>query len=79
MVHALNAILAVDVAAQKSLSPLVWAIMALIIIIGVPFTLWWWKVADKWADSEHKRFKPTVDTRERVVIKTSPPADSPPT
>lgn len=31
-------------------------IMALIVMIGVPVTLWWWKQADKWADAEHKRF-----------------------
>lgn len=31
-------------------------VMALIVIIGVPVTLYWWKQADKWADSEHKRF-----------------------
>ncbi|MFA6045930.1 MAG: hypothetical protein WC718_13185 [Phycisphaerales bacterium] len=72
-------LLAVDTAAQKSLSPLVWAVMALIIIIGIPFTLWWWKVADQWADSEHKRFKPKTDERERVVIKKPPAPHDPPT
>jgi hypothetical protein len=53
--------------------------MALIIIIGIPFTLWWWKVADQWADSEHKRFKPKTDERERVVIKKPPAPHDPPT
>lgn len=70
-------LLAVESAAQKSLSPLVWVIMALIIIIGIPFTLWWWKVADQWADSEHKRFKPKTDDRERVTIKNPPPPSDP--
>ena len=51
--------------------------MALIIIIGIPFTLWWWKVADQWADSEHKRFKPKTDDRERVTIKNPPPPSDP--
>lgn len=46
-----------------------WVIMGLIVVIGIPFTLWWWKQADKWADAEHKRFKVKPDTRERVVVK----------
>lgn len=43
-----------------------------ILVIGTPFTLWWWKQADRWADSEHKRFKPDprkADPRPKVVIK----------
>jgi hypothetical protein len=49
---------------------LMWIIMGLVVIIGVPFTLWWWKQADKWADSEHRRFKEKPDTRNKVVIKS---------
>jgi hypothetical protein len=37
--------------------------------LGIPFTLMWWKEADKWADAEHKRFKVKVDDRERIVVK----------
>ncbi|MFN9993066.1 MAG: hypothetical protein ACK54H_06955 [Phycisphaerales bacterium] len=48
---------------------LMWAIGALCVIIGVPFTLWWWKQADKWADAERKRFKVKPDTRERIVVR----------
>lgn len=44
-------------------------VCVLIVVVGVPFTLWWWKKADKWADAEHKRFKPKHDPRERVTIK----------
>lgn len=40
--------------------------------MGVPFTLWWWRLADKWADAEHKRFKVKVDSRERIVVKLPP-------
>ena len=40
----------------------------LIVVLGVPFTLWWWKLADRWADSEHKRFKEKPEQREEVVI-----------
>lgn len=39
------------------MDPLV--ILGLIVIVGaVPATLWWWKIADRWADAEHKRFAP---------------------
>ena len=33
-------------------------IAVLVLVFGVPFLLLWWKIADSWADSEHKRFKP---------------------
>jgi hypothetical protein len=46
-----------------------WISIALTGILGVPFVLLWWRLADQWADSEHKRFKVSTDTRERVVIK----------
>lgn len=52
-------------------SLLMWIIIGLVVVIGIPFTLWWWKLADKWADREHKRFKVKTDTRERVVIKNN--------
>lgn len=48
---------------------LMWVVGALVAIIGIPFTLWWWKIADKWADAEKRRFKPKEDTRERIVIR----------
>ena len=40
-------------------------IIVLCVLIGVPGTLLWWRIADKWADSEHKRFpeKPTPSDR----------------
>jgi hypothetical protein len=47
----------------------VWIVIILVIVLGIPFTLWWWKYADKWADSEHKRFKEKPDTRDRIVVK----------
>jgi hypothetical protein len=46
-----------------------WISIALTGILGVPFVLLWWRLADRWADAEHKRFKVTTDTRERIVIK----------
>jgi len=30
--------------------------MVLVVVIGVPFILWWWKIADRWADEEARRF-----------------------
>lgn len=35
-----------------------WICIALCIVLGVPFTLLWWRDMDKWADAEHKKFKP---------------------
>lgn len=46
-----------------------WIVMILVVALGVPFTLFWWKQADKWADSEHRRLKDKPDTRDKVVIK----------
>ena len=43
-------------------------ICVLVVVLGVPFTLWWWKQADKWADAEHRRFSVKTDTRERIVV-----------
>ncbi len=52
--------------------PLFWIITALIAVLGVPFTLWWWKVGDQWADAEHKRFKPKeTEPVDKVVVKKS--------
>jgi hypothetical protein len=48
---------------------LVWTLIIAVLVLGTPFTLWWWKQADKWYDAEHKRFKEKPDDRERVVVK----------
>lgn len=53
---------------------LMWTLIVLVLVLGIPFTLWWWKQADKWYDAEHKRFKVKEDTRERVVVKGEPGA-----
>lgn len=45
-------------------------VMVLVVAIGIPFTLWWWRIADRWADTEHKRFKVKADTRERIVVRS---------
>lgn len=34
---------------------IIWGIVVL--ALGVPFVLLWWRVADRWADEEHKRFR----------------------
>ncbi len=32
------------------------AICIAVVVLGIPFTIWWWKVADQWFDAERKRF-----------------------
>lgn len=45
-------------------------VMALVLLIGVPFTLWWRKLGDKWADREHgKGAAAKGDARPRIVVK----------
>jgi hypothetical protein len=46
-----------------------WTVMILVVVIGIPFTLWWWKQADKWADAEHRRFKEKPEERDKVVVR----------
>lgn len=53
-----------------------WIVIIATAILGPIFTLLWWKQADRWADAEHKRFKPKVDPdagATRVVIRRPPP------
>jgi hypothetical protein len=65
--------------AVMDLNPLMWACLILVAVLGPLFTLWWWKIGDKWADAEHRRFQDKPDTREKVVMKpTSRPLDPPP-
>ena len=52
-----------------------WYVIGIIAALSVPFTLWWWKDADRWARAEHKRFKPrTQEPVERVVVQSHPTA-----
>ncbi len=48
-------------------------VCVLVVVLGIPLTLWYWKQADKWADAEHKRFAVKEDPRERVVVKDDAP------
>ena len=47
--------------------------MVLVVLLGVPFVLWWWRIADKWADEEARRFgrgPADIDkNKDAVVIK----------
>lgn len=55
------------------LNTIMWVSLAACALLGVPFILIWWKEMDKWADDEHKRFKPIdAEEQERIVVKTSP-------
>jgi hypothetical protein len=59
---------------------LVITIIILCIVIGVPGTLLWWRIADKWADSEHKRFPARPERQGQqpgpspTVVDLDPPA-----
>jgi cytochrome c biogenesis factor len=33
------------------------AVIVIVLVGGAIFTLWWWRLADKWANAENKRFK----------------------
>lgn len=57
-----------------------WVVIGAILAGALVFTLVWWKVADVWADSEHKRFKAKGPggTIERIVIRKPGPADQGP-
>ena len=50
-----------------------WICIALCVVLGVPFTLLWWRDMDKWADAEHRKFKPKVKkpVGPTVLIRTS--------
>ncbi len=45
-------------------------ITAVTFVIGIPFLLWWWKLADLWVSADHKRFHPKQDDTPRVVVRT---------
>jgi len=58
------------------------AVMIVVVALTIPFLLLWWRAADRWADAEHKRFKPRnkpkADERTRPdaqVIRRPPSAD----
>jgi hypothetical protein len=50
--------------------PIVIGVVLFIAVAGSLVALWWWKIADRWAADEHKRFKtrPREGPRE-VTIK----------
>lgn len=62
----------------------IWITTGLVVVLGIPFLLWWWRDADRWLKAEHRRFTPKFDPREKIVVKnftptetgTQPPSDS---
>lgn len=44
-----------------------WITTIVIGALSVPFILVWWRLGDRWADSEHKRFKPRPGQTDRRV------------
>ena len=45
-------------------------ITAVTFVLGVPFLLWWWKMADMWVSADHRRFHPKRDDTPRVVVRS---------
>ncbi len=41
------------------LMSIIWGVLTL--VAGSVFVLIWWRLADRWAEDEHKRFKPRED------------------
>ncbi len=61
------------------LNTVMWISLAACALLGVPFILIWWREMDKWADDEHKRFKPkTKNEPERIVLLSSSKPQTPP-
>ena len=53
-------------------------ISAIFLVLSVASILTWWKLADKWVDDEHKRFKRSAaDQRPKIVIRSDDPDDKP--
>ncbi len=48
-----------------------WIVVVVILVGAVVFTLGWWKIADRWADREHRRFGRSNkrENTDAVVIK----------
>lgn len=49
-------------------------------LVGIPFLLWWWRLADQWVDAEQRRFGPRADVADgatRVVVRTRPALSEP--
>jgi hypothetical protein len=48
-----------------------WVCIVLGVVLGIPFTLLWWRDMDKWADADSKKFKPKEPkpTGPKVVIR----------
>jgi len=61
----------VNTLANTTMNIAEWGVVLIVVVGALVFTLAWWKIADRWADSEHKRFGrgKNAETIERVVIK----------
>ena len=52
---------------------LVWWLVIIVGVLGVPFTLWWWWIADSWVDPKLQRFNHGPrkrNTENQVVVST---------
>lgn len=63
---------------MDNVTVVMWVSVALSAIVGVPFTLWYWKRIDKGAKPNERRFREKADDRERVPVDTSAEGSSDP-
>jgi hypothetical protein len=59
------------------INTVMWVCLGLGVVLGVPFTLLWWRDMDKWANAEDRKFKPKASNKpvNKVVVKfDAPPA-----
>jgi hypothetical protein len=47
--------------------PIVIGVVVFFAVVGSVVALWWWRIADRWAAEEEKRFKSRVRERPREV------------
>jgi hypothetical protein len=46
---------------------IIWGVVVL--ALGIPFVLVWWRIADRWADDEHKRFRSKQEGAGPTVVR----------
>lgn len=49
-----------------------WVVAGIVLVGATAFVLVWWRIGDRWADEEHRRFPKKTsphDDKEKVVIR----------
>ena len=53
-----------------------WVVAGIVLIGATAFVLVWWRIGDRWADEEHRKFpqkRSPHEGKEKIVIKSSKP------